>query len=160
MIKNRTSTVPPERTAERIEKILVSAGAEDIRKLYQNKALFGIEFTINTRFGLLAFRIPVKVKEAYQVMVKQNKRRRTSADTKRLEDQSARTAWKLAQEWLEIQLSMVEMGQVELVQALLTYAVRHDGKTFFEIMGDKSIAMLAAKVEDNDNEMVDAEEIG
>lgn len=31
-IKNRTSTVPPERTAARIEEMLARAGASDIRK--------------------------------------------------------------------------------------------------------------------------------
>ena len=45
---------------------------------------------------------------------------------KRLQVQAARTAWKLVQDWVEIQMAMVKMQQAELTQVFLPYM--WDGK--------------------------------
>jgi hypothetical protein len=58
-IRNRTSTVAPERTAARIEEMLAKAGASDIRKRYENSELRGIDFIIPTEQGEMSFRMPV-----------------------------------------------------------------------------------------------------
>jgi hypothetical protein len=49
----------------------------------------------------------------------------------RVKEQAARTAWRLMQDWVEIQLSFVQMEQAELVEVFLPYI--WDGqRTFFE----------------------------
>lgn len=154
-LKNRTSVVAPEKTSERIEKILVEAGANDIRKRYENSKLIGVDFSMQTDLGLINFRIPVHSDRAYEVMLKQRTRYANSSQKRALFEQAERTAWKMAQEWLEIQLSMVAMKQVEFVQALLTYAVRNDGTTFFDVIKADGLKMLASRNE-LDDEVVDA----
>lgn len=108
-IKNRTSTVPPERTAARIEEMLARAGASDVRKRYEGGELRGLDFIIPTEQGVMSFRMPVDSEAAYQVLYNDRRQRRLSttlAQQKALREQAKRTAWKLAQEWLEIQLAM------------------------------------------------------
>lgn len=138
-IKNRTSTVPPERTAGRIEEMLAKAGATDIRKRYDAGELRGLDFVIPTEFGTLSFRMPVDTDAAYRVLYNQ---RRRVASMKALRDQAKRTAWKLAQEWLEIQLALVAMRQAELVQVLLPYAVTRDDRPMFEAFKEQRFAAL------------------
>jgi hypothetical protein len=149
-IKNRTSTVPPERTAARIEEMLAKAGASDVRKRYENQELRGIDFIIPTEQGEMSFRMPVDTEAAYQVLYNDRRARRLSttlAQQKALREQAKRTAWKLAQEWLEIQLAMVAMQQAEIVQVLLPYAVRGD-QTFFQAFKRAGYAGLLAAPKD------------
>lgn len=158
-IKNRTSTVPPERTAARIEEMLAKAGATDIRKRYESGELRGLDFIIPTEQGEMSFRVPVDGEAAYQVFYNERRKRRlstTMAQQKTLRDQAKRTAWKLAQEWLEIQLAMVTMQQAEMVQVLLPYAVRGE-QTFFQAFKRAGYAgLLAAPKDDAGDDVVDA----
>lgn len=130
-IRNRTSSVAPAKTAERIERLLAEAGANRISKSYTAGELSGIEFILTTQFGVLAFRLPVNVDGAYKVLTDNNKGHLSSFRRKQLREQAERTAWKLAQESLEIQLSQVAMNQMELAQALFPHIVK-DGVTLFD----------------------------
>jgi hypothetical protein len=143
-IKNRTSTVPPERTAARIEELLAKSGATDIRKRYEGGELRGLDFVIPTDMGVLSFRMPVDVESAFQVMYEERRKHRsflTGAQRVALKEQAKRTAWRLAQDWLEVQLSLVAMRQAELVQVLLPYAVKND-QTFFQAFKASGFAAL------------------
>lgn len=61
-VKNYTSSVPPARTAERIESFLAGAGATHISKRYDNGRITGIDFMIEAEPGVpLSFRLPVDV---------------------------------------------------------------------------------------------------
>jgi hypothetical protein len=157
-IKNRTSTVPPERTAARIEEMLARAGASDIRKRYEAGEMRGLDFIIPTEHGEMSFRMPVDSDAAYQVLYDERRKRRLSttlAQQKSLREQAKRTAWKLAQEWIEIQLAMVAMKQAELAQVLLPYAVRGE-QTFFQAFKQSGYAGLLAAPKDDAGDVVDA----
>lgn len=138
-IKNRTSIVSPRVTAERIEQLLAESGALSVSRMYNNGEIVGFEFLIATSHGNINFRMPVDTERAYSVMLTdaENKLKTgwklTDVGKKSLKDQSARTAWKIAQEWIEIQLSMVRMQQAELVQVFMPYAVKN-GVTLFDAM--------------------------
>ena len=150
-IRNRTSTVAPERTAARIEDMLAQAGASDIRKRYEAGQLVGIDFIIPTEQGVMSFRMPVDAQGAYAALYNERKKRSRSSITiaqqQALKEQARRTAWKLAQEWMEIQLSMVAMNQAELVQVMLPYAVRGN-QTFFQAFKRAGYAGLLAAPND------------
>jgi hypothetical protein len=56
-------------------------------------------------------------------------------------DQAARTAWKIIQDWVEVQMSMVQMGQADALEVFLPYL--YDGKrTYYQAMKDANFAGL------------------
>lgn len=143
-VRNRTSSVAPAKTAERIEKLLAEAGANRISKSYTAGELTGIEFVLMSQFGLLAFRLPVNADGAYKVLADNNKGHLSSFRRKQLREQAERTAWKLAQESLEIQLSQVAMNQMLLEQALLPHIIKDDLTLFDYLRQGGYQGLLAA----------------
>lgn len=130
-MKNYTSEVPVERTINRIEQILMNIGAANILKDYENGKLVSIKFAViePTTNKKIVIIIPANVAAVQRVFESEVIRRPTKQRLQRIEDQAARTAWKLMQEWLEIQLSLIEMNQVEILQVFLPYIF--DGRQSF-----------------------------
>lgn len=118
-MKNYTSSVPEDRTIARIEKKLIEFGASHISKEYsESKEIVGLSFMIAAPTGeKLGIRLPANSEKVMSVLDRQTKTkkwldgRQTQARKERLAEQSRRTSWRLMQEWVEIQLSLVEMEQ-------------------------------------------------
>lgn len=127
-MKNYTSTVPVTRTISRIESALVRGGAKGIQKQYEDGVLVAIFFSVDTGGKLLNIRLPANVEAVIKVLKKPVKRPREGT-LDRIIEQADRTAWKLVQEWIEIQISMIEMEQADFLQVFLPYV--WDGKTTF-----------------------------
>jgi len=128
-IKNYTSGVPVEKTILRIEIALVTSGAVGIMKDYSDGRIDSISFSIpSPEKRLIAIRLPANVEAVYQVLHSAMKRPRAET-IKRLRDQAERTAWKLVQDWVEVQMAMIKMQQVEFIQVFLPYI--WDGKRTF-----------------------------
>jgi hypothetical protein len=121
MIKNYTSAVPIERTIMRIEGALIRGGAIGISKEYKGGELEAIHFSIpGPENRLMMIRLPGDIKAVYEVLL--SKMRRPRPETlRRLQEQSARTAWKIVQEWVEVQMSFIEMRQAEFLQIFLPF---------------------------------------
>lgn len=126
-LKNYTSTVPAITSMGRIEKALVSAGATNISKTYEDQVCTSITFRMVITGDIpMFFKMPAKVEPCFNVLWEEVKRPRP--DTKRLiRDQAERTAWKIVADWVEIQLSMIMLQQAEPLQVFLPYA--YDPKT-------------------------------
>jgi hypothetical protein len=59
----------------------------------------------------------------------------------RIEAQANRTAWKLWQDWLEVQMSLIEMEQAEFVQIFLPYF--WDGRrSYYDMVKEGGFKML------------------
>jgi hypothetical protein len=141
-MKNYTSGVPVERTISRIEQILAKIGAPNILKDYENGRLTSIKFTIvePTTKRKIAIMIPANVGKVNAILTQRVKRPRKET-LKWIDDQSARTAWKLMQDWLEVQLSLIEMNQVEILQVFLPYV--HDGiQSYYERLKERKFNLL------------------
>ena len=145
-MKNYTSSVPISRTISRIEECLAKAGASGIMKEYDNGKLSALCFRLRMPTGKdLAVRLPANEVEVYNVLVKAVKRPRNGT-VERLRDQAARTAWKLQQDFVEVQLSMIEMRQTDAMQAFLAYV--WDGKqTFYQALRQNNFKMLPTATE-------------
>lgn len=131
-IKNYTSTVPVERSLAKIESALVRGGARSISRDYDDKRrIVAFKFTIPTPNGQdMYFRLPANVPAVYEIMQSDIRRPRKNTMVK-LTEQAERTAWKLMVDWVEIQMALVAMDQVDAVQVFLPYA--WDGhQTFYE----------------------------
>ena len=145
-MKNYTSSVPISRTSSRIEECLAKAGASGIMKEYDKGKLSALCFRLRMPTGKdLAVRLPANEVEVYNVLVKAVKRPRNGT-VERLRDQAARTAWKLQQDFVEVQLSMIEMRQTDAMQAFLAYV--WDGKqTFYQALRQNNFKMLPTATE-------------
>lgn len=141
-MKNYTSSVPVETTIARIEKILAKFGATAVAKSYKKGEVDSLCFTIQepTTGKGITIHLPAKV-EAVKKILEEEVRRPRAETYRRIEEQASRTAWKIIQDWVEIQLSLIEMGQAEALQVFLPY-VWDGNKTFFDAIKNGGFKML------------------
>lgn len=135
-LKNYTSTVPVERTLARIEQVIAQAGAANISKEYNQGVLTALYFKVKHPGGReIPVRLPADPEAVYQTLRKAVRRYRPGTDA-RLREQARRTAWKLMQDWVEVQVSLIEMKQAEFLQVFMPYI--WDGeRTLFTLLRDR-----------------------
>jgi hypothetical protein len=117
-IKNYTSETPASTSINRIEEMIVAAGAQQVSKTYSDGELTGLKFVLPVNNMLLTFLIDPRVDFVYKKMIAAYVKTPTSAQRDACYRQANRTAWKNQQELLQIQLDMVELDQVDMMQAL------------------------------------------
>lgn len=145
MIKNYTSSVPETITIARIEEALMKAGASGISKHFELGRVKALSFHAEIRPGKsIEIRLPANAESVFNSL-KSQKRRLTASVEANLRAQSERTAWKLMQDWTEIQLSLIAMKQAEFIEIFLPFV--WDGKqTYFAALkGDHFLALEGPK---------------
>lgn len=146
-MKNYTSTVDPERSIANIEELLVRTKALGINKTYADGVVTSITFCIfePSSGKNIAIKLPANVPQVYEALKKRHKAGRLSASGyQRLQKQAKRTAWKLMQDWLEVQLSLIEMQQAELLQIFLPYIAAGNDRTYYEYLKEQKFIGLPA----------------
>lgn len=146
-LKNYTSEVPVDVTIPRIEKFLISAGADGIQKMYTSERLTAIMFLIDFEPGRqVTIRLPSNADKCtdalwkdYQMSVP--KGRKTRDD---FIDQGERTAWKLVQDWVEVQISLIKLKQVETLQVFLGYVWDGEKDFYTQVKTTNYRALLPA----------------
>lgn len=133
MIKNYTSQVPASRSVQYIENKLVVHGAKQIMKEYDDeKRLSGICFIINVDGKEWPFKLPARMEQC-EAIFRARVKKPTQDTEKRIKAQAERTSWKLLSDWVDIQMSLIELGQAEFLEIFLPYAYDVvQKKTFFE----------------------------
>lgn len=140
-LKNYTSEVPVSQTIYRIEQILIRCGAAEISKEYEGTAgkvralLFKIQLNGSAP---LQIRLPADEEAATETLfrdyagidriladgsVDSPRKKKTRKD---FIEQGSRTAWKIVEDWVSVQMSMIQMKQAETLQVFLPYI--WDGK--------------------------------
>lgn len=141
-IKNYTSDVPVNRSVFKIEECLVKNGAKDILKTYENGELSGIAFILPVGANVIPFRLPARV-DNVKKFLREGVKRPHKGTLKRIEDQAGRTAWKILSEWVEIQMSLITLGQAKFMEVFLPYVYDHNtNTTYFETIEKKGFAGL------------------
>lgn len=140
-LKNYTSDVPVSRTISRIEEHLAAAGATGIMKDYKDGKPVALAFRVNLPSGRpMSIRLPANSDGVFSAIMKDVKRARHGTE-QRIREQAGKTAWKLMQDWVEVQLSLIQMQQADFVQVFLPYV--WDGKqTFYEQLKAKNFLAL------------------
>lgn len=163
-LKNYTSNVPASETIANIQHVLLRAGVKTIEMDYgPNHEVVAITFKVqaDAKFPPLPIRIPAKVREAQDALWMEyvgtdrlatdgnstaypSQKRKTRKD---FLEQGKRTAWKLMQDWIEVQLSLIQLNQVDVMQVFLSYV--WDGKqTFYDrLKGTDFKALMPPKEE-------------
>lgn len=156
-LKNYTSEVPVSQTIYRIEQVLIKCGATGIMKEYLNTNgdIGAITFTVETPSGPMTIRLPADKEKALEALwldyvgddkltdkgdaVQWNSRKKKRKTD--FAEQAARTAWKIIQDWVEVQMSMIQMKQADTLQVFLPYV--YDGKrTYYQALREASFKGL------------------
>ncbi len=130
ILKNYTSTVPVSRIISRIEEILAEFGAKAIGKNYAHGKVESITFQLAMCGKDMLVRLPANPEAVYDALKKEVKRPHQGT-MERLREQSERTAWKIQQDWLEVELTNIRLNQKEPLQAFLAY-VWNGEQTYYE----------------------------
>jgi hypothetical protein len=142
-MKNYTSTVPVERTISKIEQILARAGSLSVHKEYHDGKVSALSFRLPISENKdVTIRLPADVPAVERVLLSVVKKPRKET-IKRISEQAARTAWKIMLDWIEVQISMIEMHQVEALQVFLPY-VWDGNKTLYAAFREGGFKMLPA----------------
>lgn len=148
-LKNYTSNVPVSQTLERIDSLLVRCGATSIAKEYSGGSppkVIAVTFRIPIPDGpQVNIRLPANEAQASEALwldyagddLQQNGNFkwgcRKSKTRKDFVQQGERTAWKLVLDWIEVQMSMIQLKQAEPLQVFLPYV--WDGKrTYYDAL--------------------------
>lgn len=143
-LKNYTSDVPVSQTIYRIEQILIRCGVSGIMKEYAAAppgCVSAITFQLETPSGKITIRLPADDKAATDVLwldyvgidelngkrdaflYPHGRKKKNRSD---FVEQGSRTAWKIIQDWVEVQMSMIVLKQAEPLQVFLPYV--YNGK--------------------------------
>lgn len=142
-IKNYTSTVAVSSSISKIEHRLAQAGASRIAKNYSNERPSGMIFEININGVPTTFKLPAKSENVYKYLRMQRKKPPTKAQDEAIREQADRTAWKILFDWVDIQVSLIELNQAEIVEIFLPYAYNPaTDQTLFERMKETNFKLL------------------
>ena len=156
-LKNYTSDVPVSQTIDRIEKVLIKCGVAGIMKEYgPTGQVSALTFKIVLNGAApWVIRMPANVQKAWDALwLNYADGDKLSEDGMRLHwspykkkrkadfrEQAERTAWKIVQDWIEVQMSMVQMQQADFREVFLPYV--WDGKrTYFHSLRESGFAGL------------------
>lgn len=121
-LKNYTSTVPASQSQAHIEKCLVKHGAREILKLYDDDhRVIGFKFIVTIDAQKVPFHLPARVKRCEDVLYGETSSRTRPETLKKIPAQAERTAWKIVLDWVEAQMAMIELAQVDFMEVFLPY---------------------------------------
>lgn len=142
-------------TIYRIEQVLIRCNVKGIMKEYGlNQKVVAITFRVELpEGGKQMIRLPADEDKALDALWKDymgddlgpdGKRKwnsRKRRDKASFKDQAARTAWKIVQDWVEVQMSMIQMQQADLAEVFLPYF--YDGRqTYYQALKESKFAGL------------------
>ena len=139
-LKNYTSQVPVSQTICRIEQVLLKCGVSGITKEYGATAnVVAIQFHIKRGPELpeITIRLPADKERALEALwLDYADGDKLTPDGKALQwhsrkklkranfaEQAERTAWKIVQDWMEVQMSMIQLKQAETLEVFLPYVM-------------------------------------
>lgn len=145
-LKNYTSNVPVSETIHNIEKVLIKCGVSGITKEYGATPgeIISVIFHIQPDPSAPKFtiRLPVNKERALEALwlnyadgatlskdgqkIDDWNHRQKRKQKKDFAQQAERTAWKIIQDWVEVQMSMIQTRQADFVEVFMPYLF--DGK--------------------------------
>lgn len=124
LLKNYSTQIDAEKSIMEIEYLLTQYGCTDIWKRYEDGQVASINFILETSHGKLPFKLPVRVEAIREMLRKQKQKGRATGITKKQADSlehARKVAWRVVKDWLESQLTLVEMEMVKLEEIMLPY---------------------------------------
>lgn len=143
-IKNYTSEVPVGRSISNIEHRLAQAGVSHIGKSYdKDQRPIGMIFQININGTPQGFKLPAKADKVYNWFLLQRKRTPTQAQKEQIRKQADKTAWKILYDWIDVQVSLIELEQAEPAEVFFPYLYDFNSNmTIYEIAKENKFKQL------------------
>ena len=133
-LKNYASTSSLSNIFNAIDKVLVSHGAKQIVKDYDdNGKISSISFIIQTAKGNLSIRLPARYDQVERIFEEQGIRYKP--------EQPYRTAWATIRDWIDVQMALIDWEMVKFEEVFLPYAVVKSGKTYFEVLENRDFQL-------------------
>ena len=142
-LKNYTTKIDANKTVMQIENMLANFGATDIWKQYDHGVVISLNFATDTEFGKMPFKLPLKIKEIRQTLITQRQKGNINLPQRLLQDDkhSLNVGWRIIKDWIDSQLSLIELEQVKIEQIFLPYAYdMATDKTFYEVLKERKFA--------------------
>lgn len=145
-LKNYTSSVPAMTTISFIEAYLAGCGVTGISKEFKNQQCVALYFQTTENGKTFTVRLPAQIPEVHEYLWQEyvqsvNKPRKEKSD---FLEQAARTAWKIQQDWVQVQMSLVKLKQACVLQVFMAFV--WDGQqTYFERLKPGGFKQLAEK---------------
>lgn len=128
-IMNYTTEIAVEKTMGEVIGALTRRGVTRISTMFgEDGRPIGIAFTMKTDYGYREFELPVRVDGVLAAMMKDPKVPRA----RRTPEQAARTAWRIAKDWLEAQAALIDAELASLDEVMLPYMVTDLGTTVYD----------------------------
>jgi len=82
----------------------------------------------------MPFKLPAQIANCERVLMANLSRRAKPETKKQVPKQAERTAWKIMSDWVEAQMAMIELAQVEVMEVFMPYLYDSATKqTFFQM---------------------------
>ena len=138
---NYTTQVESAKSIAEITAILSNFGARTITTDYNEHGyVSNVSFVILIEGLPLTIRLPVNVAGVYKSLCNA----KGVPNSKRTKEQARRVAWRILKDWLEAQLALFQVGQAEIAQVLMPYAVDSEGRTAYSMFKESHIRQLNA----------------
>jgi hypothetical protein len=145
-LKNYTSSTPANITISYIEAYLADCGVTGITKQYDNGVPVAIFFHIEIpNSGRYTIRLPAQVEKVLDYLWRDYCSHRVQPRKERddFKEQAARTAWKIQQDWVQVQMSLIKLKQVDFLEVFMGFL--WDGKkSYYQSLVDSKFKQLPA----------------
>jgi len=133
-ILNYTTVVPVSQTIGEIHKILTRRGVERIWSiLTPDGNVKGLGFTLRTPGWLGDYELPVRVVGVLSALRNDAKVPKSIATF----EQADRVAWRIAKDWLEAQMALVDAQMADIAEVMLPYLITSDGRTTYQAFAER-----------------------
>lgn len=108
-----------------IEKILLKFGAKGIYKEFQGSRISSLMFYLEKDNQKIPFKIPVSIDKSRAIMqriVNEGKLPKKFLTEPLRTEQGERVTWRVIKDWIDSQLSLLEMQFADAIEILLPYA--------------------------------------
>ena len=131
-LKNYTTEVPANRSIQEIQEILQKHGVSGSMMEYEQGTgrIESLEFKIDVNGQTWGFRLPLRWRQAYDVLYRRSKQEQRYVKTR--EDHAYRVAWRILRDWVAIQMALIELEIVQVQEVFLPYVIQKNGHTLFE----------------------------
>ena len=154
-IRNYTTQIPVDKTIMEIENILLKFGANGIYKEYVGSKISSLVFYLERDGQKIPFKIPSSVEKSRKVIMKaveEKKLPRKFYDEPFRTEQGERVTWRIIKDWIDSQLSLLEIHFADAVEILLPYAYNPvENKTMYQMFMEHKKEYLALEDKQENN---------
>ena len=146
---NYTTDVPVTRTVGECSALLANAGADMVATAYTDKRPTGLSFRLFTAGGQRDFAMPINVDGVHKLL---RDATYTAASVKggkvpgwQTRAHAERVAWRIAKDWLEAQIALIDASMATLDQVMLPYLQVESGSLYELVQERGRLAALEAR---------------